>query len=59
MSHALRCRGAAPKTRSVLIEGTSAAVAMAAEFLERTLACLQGNLSTLTHVMPVLEKEGF
>ena len=34
MSRALRCRDAAPKTRSVLIEGTSAAVAMATEFLE-------------------------
>lgn len=58
MSRALKARTTAPRTKTALLEGASATIALAVETLEQVLPRLRDGKSTLDRLMLVLEKKG-
>ena len=58
MSRALKSRSIAPRTKTALLEGASAAIALSGETLEQVLPRLREGKSTLDRLMLVLEKKG-
>ena len=58
MSRALKARTTAPRTKTALLEGASATIALAVETLEQVLPRLRDGKSTIDRLMLVLEKKG-